>query len=90
MSWRFTTKDIKIRKDEKAEIRPRAPQLKNTVHLSGFREEKLKLAHTGQKAHVLRMIEGQIVTEDVLEEVPWREEGRGGCLHRMTPIRRLR
>ncbi len=70
-------KGHKIRKDEKAEIRPCAPQLKNTVHLSGFREEKLKLAHTGQKAHVLRMIEGQIVTEDVLEEVPWREEGRG-------------
>lgn len=69
-------KGCKITKDEKTEIKPCAPQLKNTVHLSRFKEEKLRLVHTGEKAHVLRMIEGQIVTEDVLEAVPWREEGR--------------
>lgn len=67
-------KGRKIQKDEKTEIKPCAPQLKNTIHLSRFKEEKLKLIHTGQKAHVLRMMEGQIVTEDVMEEVPWREE----------------
>lgn len=67
-------KGRKIQKDEKTEIKPCAPQLKNTIHLSRFKEENLKLIHTGQKAHVLRMMEGQIVTEDVMEEVPWREE----------------
>lgn len=67
-------KGIKIQKDEKTEIRPCSPYLKNTVHLNNFSEKDLRLVHTGEKAHVLQMVEGQIVTEDLVEEVPFREE----------------
>lgn len=63
-----------IQKDEKVEIRPCAPNLKNTVHLRNFREEALRLPHKGGKAHVLQMLEGQIVTEDIFEDVPFRDE----------------
>lgn len=63
----------KIIKDEKAELKPCPPYLKNTVHVSGFSEERLKLKHPGTKARVIQMLEKQIVTKDVLEEVPWIE-----------------
>ena len=63
----------KIIKDEKAEVKPCPPHLKNTVHVSGFSEERLKLKHSGEKAHVIQMLEKQIVTKDVVEDVPWVE-----------------
>mgnify|MGYP002677388636 FL=1 len=63
----------KIIKDEKAEVKPCPPHLKNTVHVSGFSEECLKLKHSGEKAHVIQMLEKQIVTKDVVEDVPWAE-----------------
>ena len=63
----------KIIKDEKAELKPCPPYLKNTVHVSGFSEERLKLKYPGTKARVIQMLEKQIVTKDVLEEVPWIE-----------------
>ena len=63
----------KIIKDEKAELKPCPPHLKNTVHVSGFSEERLKLKHSGEKAHVIQMLEKQIVTKDVVEDVPWVE-----------------
>lgn len=59
----------KIIKDEKVEVKPCPPHLKNTVHVSGFSEERLKLKHPGTKARVIQMLEKQIVTKDVLEEV---------------------
>ena len=55
------------------EVKPCPPHLKNTVHVSGFSEERLKLKHPGTKARVIEMLEKQIVTKDVLEEVPWIE-----------------
>ena len=64
----------KIIKDEKVEIRPCDPQLKNTVHLLGFRESDLCLPWREGKVHILKMLEGQIVTEDVQEEVGYTEE----------------
>lgn len=64
----------KILKDEKAELKPCPPYLRNTVHVSGFSEERLKLKHPGTAARVIQMMEKQIVTRDVLEEVPWTEE----------------
>lgn len=67
-------KGIEIKKDQQKEIRPCAPNLKNTVHLKNFDEKDLQLPHTGSKAHVLEMVEGQIVTRDVVEAVPFREE----------------
>lgn len=63
-----------VLKDEKTEIRPCAPELKNTVHLKDFEEKDLYLSCKNQKAHVLQMMEGQIVTKDVYEEVPFCEE----------------
>ena len=63
----------KIIKDEKVEVKPCPPHLKNTVHVSGFSEERLKLKHPGPKARVIQMLEKQIVTKDVLEEVPRME-----------------
>ena len=63
----------KIIKDEKAEVKPCPPHLKNTGHVSGFSEERLKLKHSGEKAHVIQMLEKQIVTKDVVEDVPWVE-----------------
>ena len=63
----------KIIKDEKVEVKPCPPHLKNTVHVSGFSEKRLKLKHPGTKARVIEMLEKQIVTKDVLEEVPWIE-----------------
>ena len=67
-------KGVLIKKDEKTEIRPCSPCLKNTVHLKNFDMEDLCLVHKGGKAHVLQMMEGQIVTADVLEEVPFCEQ----------------
>ena len=67
-------KGKKIIKDEKVEIRPCDPQLKNTVHLLGFRESDLRLPWREGKVHILKMMEGQIVTEDVREEVGYTEE----------------
>ena len=63
----------KIIKDEKVEVKPCPPHLKNTVHVSGFSEERLKLKHPGTKARVIQMLEKQIVTKAVLEEVPRME-----------------
>ncbi len=61
----------KIIKDEKAQLKPCPPYLKNTVHVSGF-SERLKLKHPGTKARVIQMLEKRM-TKDVLEEVPWIE-----------------
>lgn len=67
-------KGIRIKRDEQMEIKPCAPQLKNTVHLLNFSEERLRLSHPGGKAHVIYMQEGQITTLDSVDEVPWTEE----------------
>ena len=62
----------RVIRDEKVEVKPCPPHLKNTVHVSGFSEERLKLKHPGGKAHVIQMLEKQIVTSDVVEEVQWK------------------
>ena len=62
----------RVIRDEKVEVKPCPPHLKNTVHVSGFSKERLKLKHPGGKAHVIQMLEKQIVTSDVVEEVPWK------------------
>lgn len=67
-------KGERIIPDEKAEIKPCPPMLKNTVHISKLRENDLKLIHPGRKAHVILMEEGQITTQDSYDEVPWKEE----------------
>lgn len=67
-------KGKRVVRDEKIEIKPCPEHLKNTVHIAGFNEEKLKLVHPGTKAHIIRMLEQQIITEDTLEEVPWVEK----------------
>ena len=67
----------RIIKEEKTELKICPPYLKNTVHVSGFSEERLKLKHPGTKARVIQMQEKQIVTKAVLEEVPWVEENGG-------------
>lgn len=56
---------------EKVEIKACKPKLKNTVYIKGFDAEKLKLKHPGSKAHVIQMLERQIVTKDVIEDVPY-------------------
>lgn len=66
-------KGRRILPDEKAGIAACPPGLKNTVHLKNFSMERLKLRHEGGRAHVIRMIQGQIVTEDLYEEVPFQE-----------------
>lgn len=66
-------KGKKVVKDEIREIKPCAPHLKNTVHVSGFCEDRLKLVHTGNTAHVIEMQECQITTKDTAEQVPWEE-----------------
>lgn len=89
-------KGIRIPKDQQAEILPCAPKLKNTVHPGGFQEKKLRLKHRGGKAHVLEMIEGQIITRDVLEEVPFiKKEGENifvpdGVYQKIAAIERHR
>ena len=65
----------KIVRDEKVQVRPCAPELKNTVRVSGFSEKSLRLKHSGEKAHILKMTEGQISTEDLYEDVPFLEQG---------------
>ncbi len=67
-------KGKRILKNEKTEIRPCSPELKNTVHLKNFEEKDLRLPCKNKKAHVLQMLEGQIVTRDIYEEVPFCEE----------------
>ena len=66
-----------VLKDEKTEIRPCAPELKNTVHLKDFDKKDLRLPCINKKAHVLQMMEGQIVTKDLYEEVPFSEKQDG-------------
>lgn len=70
-------KGVKIQKDQAVEIKPCAPQLKNTVHVLNFQKERLVLKHPGTKAHVIRMEEGQITTRDEVEEVPFEETEKG-------------
>lgn len=67
-------KGTKIIRDEKKEIRACDPKLKNTVHISNFSEKQLELPWKEGKAHILRMLEGQIVTEDILEEPSYTEK----------------
>ena len=67
-------KGKRIVPDEKPEIKPCPPVLKNTVHLAKIQEEDFHLSHTGEKAHVIIMEEGQITTKDSYEEVSWKEE----------------
>lgn len=68
-------KGEKVPRNGKAEIQPCPPQLKNTVYPADFGEACLRLPHPGTKAHILNMIENQIITAHIVEEVPWREEG---------------
>lgn len=67
-------KGKRIERDQQIEIKPCAPQLRNTVHLLNFSEERLRLPHPGGKAHVIQMQEGQITTLDSVDDVPWKEE----------------
>ena len=67
-------KGKKIIKDEKVEIRPCSPQLKNTVHLLGFKESNLRLPWKQGRVHIIKMFAGQIVTEDIMEEVGYVDE----------------
>ena len=67
----------RIIKEEKTKLKICPPYLKNTVHVSGFSEERLKLKHPGTKARVIQMQEKQIVTKAILENVPWVEENGG-------------
>ncbi|MCP1110345.1 adenine deaminase [Ohessyouella blattaphilus] len=47
------------------------PELKNTIRICDFTADKLVLDHEETRAHVIQMFEGQIITEDSLEEVPY-------------------
>lgn len=67
-------KGNKIIRDEKVEIRPCSPQLKNTVHLLGFKESNLRLPWKQGRVHIIKMFAGQIVTEDIMEEVGYVDE----------------
>lgn len=58
----------------KREIKACKAELRNTVHIKDFNKDKLLLEHPGSKAHVIGMLERQIVTEDLVEEVPWIEK----------------
>lgn len=64
----------KVTCDEMQEIRPCPPDLGNTIHLGDITKEQLRLMHPGRKAHVIRMLERQIVTEHEVEEVPYFSE----------------
>ena len=66
-------KGKRIIPDEKTEIKPCQPQLKNTIHILDFHEKRLLLPHPGKKAHVILMEEGQITTKEMYEDVPWEE-----------------
>lgn len=66
-------KGEKVLPDEKRKIRPCMAKLRNTVHIRELPKDKLRLEHPGNKAHVIQMMEHQITTKDVVEEVPWTE-----------------
>ncbi|MGI6069207.1 MAG: adenine deaminase [Blautia sp.] len=66
-------KGIPVEKDAKITVLPCAEHLKNTVHLNSFFKDQLKLKRTDGKMHVIQMLDGQILTEDLLEEVPGGE-----------------
>jgi adenine deaminase len=51
-------------------LKPVNPKLKNTVHLTYFSQDQLRLKKEKKPYHVIQMKEGQITTTDVLEEVP--------------------
>lgn len=70
-------KGVRVPKDEAVEIKPCAPQLKNTVHILSFDKARLVLKHPGTKAHVICMEEGQITTRSQVEEVPYEETAKG-------------
>lgn len=70
-------KGRKILAESHGNIPPCPPDLKQTVHLDHFSQEQLVLPHAGGKAHVLQMIGGQIVTEDLREEVPFQKTEKG-------------
>ena len=64
-------------RQEEIRIDPCPPQLKNTVHVLNFDADRLRIAHTGTKAKVILMEEGQITTKAAEEYVPYAEDARG-------------
>lgn len=74
----FTPKAVywkgkEIEKNQEVVIDSCNPELKHTVHVAPITPQELSLKKNGNKCHVLKMISGQIITEDVIEEVPGGE-----------------
>lgn len=63
-------KGVRIEKDAPVKITEVPESLKKTVHLSRFSKESLVLPIRQGKQHVIGMLDGQIVTKDVLAELP--------------------
>lgn len=64
-------KGKKISKDQKYEIKACPDNLKNTVNLKHFSKEDLQLEKTNKPFHVIQMIEGQIITKElILDDIP--------------------
>lgn len=67
-------KGIKIKKDTLVKIVECEKDLKNTIHLESFSKESLKLKITEKTTHVIQLVEEQIVTKDIIAELPVEEE----------------
>lgn len=66
-------KGLLIQKDKQIQIKPCPDQLKNTVNLKHFSKSSLQLKITCNPYHVIQMLEGQIITKDLLVDFSGKE-----------------
>lgn len=62
-------KGVLIQKDNKLEIGPCSQVLRNTVHLDNFSKTQLELKMEKGPCHVIKMLDGQIITKDILADI---------------------
>lgn len=67
-------KGIKVDAGTEPQVLQCPEELKHTVHLDTFSKAGLKLEKTEGPCHVIRMQEGQIITKDVVCEIPGKKE----------------
>ncbi|BCN29409.1 adenine deaminase [Anaeromicropila herbilytica] len=66
-------KGSKIDKKVEVKIKPCSEKIKNTVNVHDFSREQLKLKITKDLFPVIQMIDGQIITKMIKEEIPGSE-----------------
>lgn len=65
---------VRVDSSGKTAVRRCPEELRHTVHLDRFSKDSLRLLKPEGPCHVIQMQEGQIVTKNVLREIPGKKE----------------